>query len=673
VLLHLLPNPATNSFKVIAAGSSSSEMEDSLSLRTEVFDSVSWKWTETGMINGPEFCLNEYQTGVCKDGILYCIGFVKAPDFAYKRNLLAYDLAKGEWMTRRLCDMPIPEGKIAHTAQLVENDQEIFLFLEEATLREEGPVQLIAKLETFADSEGKLVRWNWKTVMRKTIGQQSNCEEPEYTCVPYGVGKLCIFNNIERRGVVYDVVKEREEQEGIPSPPASGRRLLYHSLNPLAGSFQAGYKATCSLHHAGVMKGHPNFTLSASQERLSKRLYRQVSREIRKLYTPSHTTEEELQICDFLSIDLLKNCLVKLPLYEDLYRMKPVSKPMKQCIESGHFQFLRGKALASEGLLTAVHFTGNESGVWQGSSFDLESRKWRRLPPLVIPSQAADPSSQTSYVIAGGGGLICFLSASSSSAERSATVWNPCTQKSRSLPALRLSWKQKLLHLISDLKTMSYKVIVAGYARRGEVSSIHAVIYDSTTSTWTAATSDITRTDLRIKQFQTGAVVGHILYCIAVDRNETKHVLQYNVETSKWLVRSVPLPDLQQNATQFRSTNEAQLVECSGDLYLFVRQGFPVEEQSLYRLVQPSTADPHWEHLWRRPEESGRYPEYTCAPFGEDKLCIFNTKDVTGFVFDVHDHLFSELPSVCKQVDGITFGIQNHLGLTLQLNFKQQP
>lgn len=68
------------------------------------------------------------------------------------------------------------------------------------------------------------------------------------------------------------------------------------------------------------------------------------------------------------------------------------------------------------------------------------------------------------------------------------------------------------------------------------------------------------------------------------------------------------------------------------------------------------------------------FPAYTCTPSGDDKLCVFNTHEVIGVVYDIHDNSFSELPSSSQRSCGMTsYEIQNHLGFTLQPNYKQQP
>lgn len=279
VLLHLLANPATNSYKVIAAGSSS-DTGDGLSQCTEVFDSVTWKWTETGDIPGYDFFLNEYQTGVCKDGILYCVAFANNKfegKIICEKRVLAYDLEKGEWMPNWTCLLPLQRDDTVHVAQLVECNKDVYLFLEySSSLCEEQSVQheLIAKLETSGTSDARSAVGKWKIVMKRERAERGLCSYPEYTCVPYGVGKLCIFNTIEQTGVVYDMnLSQREGDHGqeLPPPPAMQNGYVFHSLNPLSFTFQLSFHAKCGSPSHAVMsrvttKDRWDLMVSDSQE-----------------------------------------------------------------------------------------------------------------------------------------------------------------------------------------------------------------------------------------------------------------------------------------------------------------------------------------------------------------------------------------------------------------------
>lgn len=67
---------------------------------------------------------------------------------------------------------------------------------------------------------------------------------PEFTCVPLKDHKLCIFNTIERSGVVYDMQDDPidpSKYEALPAPPALGNKTLFHSLNPITYAFEPSF------------------------------------------------------------------------------------------------------------------------------------------------------------------------------------------------------------------------------------------------------------------------------------------------------------------------------------------------------------------------------------------------------------------------------------------------
>jgi hypothetical protein len=235
VLMHMLVNSTTKSYKVIVAGSSG--MEGGLSKCTEIFDSLTWKWTKTGDIPGPEFCLNEYQTGVYIDGVLYCIAFMDdgSGKTVSGKGVLAYNVDEGKWISDWKCPLPSPSCRHTNSiAQLLECNGELYLFLE----REHGRHvdHCIEKLERVSSSIGK-----WKNVVKESkSGGRGLLVYPEYTCVPHGADKICIFNTIEHKGIVYDVVNGGIVKE--ISPPSTQLGEGFHSLNPLSFIFHPNFK-----------------------------------------------------------------------------------------------------------------------------------------------------------------------------------------------------------------------------------------------------------------------------------------------------------------------------------------------------------------------------------------------------------------------------------------------
>ena len=233
VLMHMLVNAATKSYKVIVAGSAGMTDGLVLSRKTEVFDSLTSQWEVTDDLPGSEFSLNEYQTGVCINGILYCIAFMEDGS---GKGVLAYNVEEGKWLSDWNCPLPCPGNAGSFSiAQLVECDGEVYLFSEREASRtvEHG----IDKLEL---ASGGI----WKNVVKETrTGGRGLLLYPEFACVGFGPGKLCVFNTIEHTGKVYDI-RNDGLVEPLPSIVKSMEGEMFHSLNPLSFTFEPNFQAT---------------------------------------------------------------------------------------------------------------------------------------------------------------------------------------------------------------------------------------------------------------------------------------------------------------------------------------------------------------------------------------------------------------------------------------------
>jgi hypothetical protein len=104
VVMNIILDKETGNYKVICAGSATPGSEK-LSRKTEVYDSTTREWKVTGDVPGPEFGLNEYQTGAFSEGILYCVGFLEGGNVA-TRGVLAYHVESGEWIRNWRCTLP---------------------------------------------------------------------------------------------------------------------------------------------------------------------------------------------------------------------------------------------------------------------------------------------------------------------------------------------------------------------------------------------------------------------------------------------------------------------------------------------------------------------------------------------------------------------------------------
>ena len=234
MLMHLLVDrdPKNNSFTVIVVGGSGVMTPEghnvNLSRKTEVYNSLTNQWEVTDDMPGLEFGLNEYQTGVCINGILYCISHLEDGS---GKGVVAYNVGAGAWLSDWKCPLPAPGNA---NSQLVECDGEVYLFSEHETGR--AVEHRIDKLENTVGEP----RSRWKNVVRdkKTEGR-GLLVYPQYACVGFGAGKLCVFDTIEHTGKVHDI--RNGGHFDLPPPPVTssckGGNKLFHSLNPLAFTF----------------------------------------------------------------------------------------------------------------------------------------------------------------------------------------------------------------------------------------------------------------------------------------------------------------------------------------------------------------------------------------------------------------------------------------------------
>ncbi|KAG0618563.1 hypothetical protein M758_4G074000 [Ceratodon purpureus] len=252
VLVHLLVDSETKSYKVIAAGSSTS-LQEHLSKKMEVFDSKTSKWEEAPDLPGPASGLNEYQTGVCVDGILHFIAFLEGD---CGKGVVAFDVENMKWLDHRTS--PIPFFSDSDMLQLVENDGKVYLFSEQDRSYNDRLIaeHCIDLLEISNPEVGSVEKCHWKKVVRTAKGSDRGCSVyPEYTCVSFGDGKLCVFNTLNRDGVVYDM--QDGSQCGLLQPPSYNPKDLNRifSLNP--ASFLLKLKVASNPEPPNAANGDP--------------------------------------------------------------------------------------------------------------------------------------------------------------------------------------------------------------------------------------------------------------------------------------------------------------------------------------------------------------------------------------------------------------------------------
>lgn len=228
VLLSMLADPATHSYKVIVAGSSDSTKDPALSKKVEVFDSKTSKWEETEELPGPAFGLNEYQTGVCVNGILYFLAFL---DGDGSRGVLAFDVIRNKWLPSMT--YPIPHSDSMNMAHLVENDGELYLFYEKWNEKEGCYKHCIDVLEVL-DGEANC---HWRTVAQVKCDSAGLLVYPQYMCVGFGNDRLCIFDTLKLEGVVVDS-RSGKVSEGLGPRPVEPVPEFLHTLNPSSFTLQ---------------------------------------------------------------------------------------------------------------------------------------------------------------------------------------------------------------------------------------------------------------------------------------------------------------------------------------------------------------------------------------------------------------------------------------------------
>ena len=374
----------------------------------------------------------------------------------------------------------------------------------------------------------------------------------------------------------------------------------------------------------------------------------------------------EESIWEFLPNDIQEYILRKLEPME-IFRLKVVSNGMKKLTECSTFQ----------GSLTSLYLH-LEDGNLQWSGFDTILKKWRPLRTLVGFLPHPDPN----LLVSAGGGLLCVFSVSKSLQNQVLVICNPMTRHARVLPPLTYPRNPVLMHVLAN--GTSYRVIVAGSAgERNEGCQVDlsrkTEVFDSLTSQW-EVTGDLPGLEFGLNEYQSGVCSNDTLYCITtLGDGLGKGVLAYNVKDGKWLSDwKCPLPILTGDADRFFN---AQLVECDGGVYLFSE--LQIEEETVELRIDKlentrgAAGYGGWMSVMREQKRGSRgllqYPEYVCAGFGAGRLCIFNTRDQTGKVYDIHDggHSESLLPPPQGMRIGAVFHSLNPLSFHFQPNFTQ--
>ncbi|KAG0558336.1 hypothetical protein KC19_10G020300 [Ceratodon purpureus] len=394
--------------------------------------------------------------------------------------------------------------------------------------------------------------------------------------------------------------------------------------------------------------------------------------------TPDGTPSSDFRAgWNFLPQDIQERVIAGLP-YENVHQLKVVSKQMRECIERDSFLSLHNALNSKNATLTAPYFFIND-GVWQCAGYDSSLQKWRRLPPLTFLPEYCKPDLDLfkEYLVCSKDGIICMNV--SKSTEDKLVVFNPLSGKWKKLPPLNHRRNPVLMHLVVDASTQSYQVIVAGSSRSGDERLSRATeVFDSRTGKW-KRTGDLPGPDYALNDYQSGVFKDGSLYCIAfLDHEERRGILRYNLNKGIWLKNwTYPIPF---------STNSTilHLVQNWEEIYLFSEQE---NEHRVEHCIDKLEWDIHGNgeaslslnNVMRAKKMGGRsleiYPEHTCVPYSKHQLCVFNTIDHSGVVYDVKNHGQSEVnlqAPPAKGFSGECFFSLNPLSFTIEPRFRSK-
>ena len=234
VLVNMSVDSERKSYKVIVAGSSTAS-DGHLSKKMEVFDSKTSTWEDAPDLPGPAFGLNEHQAGVCLDGILYFIAFLEGD--CRTRGIVAYHVERREWLDNKTC--PIPFSSHSNTLQLIESNGKLYLFSEQ---EQGGSVDHCIDVLEISNCGSEVKKHHWRNVVRvKNSGGRGLQVYPEHVCVPFGEGRLCVFNTLSREGVIYNIQNGRKVEVLKPHPHGEKGDGQFFSLNPTSFTLQLSF------------------------------------------------------------------------------------------------------------------------------------------------------------------------------------------------------------------------------------------------------------------------------------------------------------------------------------------------------------------------------------------------------------------------------------------------
>ena len=235
--------------QVIVAGSATIGTE-ALSRKTEVYDSTTSTWEVTGDVPGPEYALNEYQTGVVSKNFLLCVGFIAPGNdtTTVAKGVLVYDIVEKAWIQhddddedeqlrwRQQCELPSlgccrRPSSPNYSTQIFECKVSIFVFWEQEHSRTMvhscvAQLDLSALLSDDASvraAPGHSVRSPWSMVVHNDkVGPRGLLVYPELVSVGHDANKVCIFNSVDlTSSMTYEIGAGGQDAKSrpLPKPP----------------------------------------------------------------------------------------------------------------------------------------------------------------------------------------------------------------------------------------------------------------------------------------------------------------------------------------------------------------------------------------------------------------------------------------------------------------------
>lgn len=373
--------------------------------------------------------------------------------------------------------------------------------------------------------------------------------------------------------------------------------------------------------------------------------------------------------------------LAFLPL-EELFRLSVVCKSFWKVIERGTFHQSRARLRPTECSLSPLVFYA-EKDSWHLRGFDFKDQVWRKLPPFKPPIPAPDPDLFKDFHVGGDRGLFCVNVGKATEAER-LYVCNPLTGGTYQLPPLEFSRHPVIIHVHvtlakkCDTVTSSFWVIAIGSAAIGTESlSRKTDVYDSAEGKWIPG-GDVPGTDFSLNDYQTGVYCEsqNLLLCVGFMVNGSKGILAFDVRKRKWLENWIcPFYQLHPVAETALTVYFAiaQLVVCGGVVYLFSEQEAGRKVTHCIDKLDLENGGFTWTRVVTRQRQGNRallvYPEYTCVPQKENKLCIFNTIERTGVIYDMLNVTTETSLTPPPIENGVIFHSLNPVGYAFEPSF----